>query len=281
MFGYININKGELKVKEFERYRAYYCGLCHALQARHGLPARLTLNYDMTFAVMLLSDLYDAEGTPKMSRCLVHPAQPHMTIQTPFSDYCADMNVLLAYYKCRDDWKDEQKADRLIYSGLLTPAYEKIKKQYPEKSACIAGCLKKLARAEEENCRDIDYVSGLFGRIMAAVFACRQDEWTKTLRRMGYHLGRFIYLLDAYEDLEKDKKEGNYNPLIPKSTEKDFEKSCETLLIMTMSECCRQFERLPLLENVDILRNILYSGVWYTYEKTKETRKKGKIEKND
>ena len=116
---------------------------------------------------------------------------------------------------------------------------------------------------------------------MAAVFACRQDEWTKTLRRMGYHLGRFIYLLDAYEDLEKDKKEGNYNPLIPKSIEKDFEKSCETLLIMTMSECCRQFERLPLLENVDILRNILYSGVWYTYEKTKETRKKGKIEKND
>lgn len=281
MFGYVNVNKGELKVKEFERYRAYYCGLCHALNERHGLPARLTLNYDMTFAVMLLSDLYDAEGKMEPRRCLVHPARPHPVISTPFSDYCADMNVLLAGYKCIDDWKDERRADRLLYAGLLEPACWRVRKQYPKRSAFIEKELKKLARAEKENCRDIDYVSGLFGRIMAAVLTWRQDEWAKTLELLGFHLGRFIYLLDAYEDLEKDEREGNYNPFSGNAENEEFEKSCETLMIMAMSECCRQFERLPLLENVDILRNILYSGVWYTYERTRENRKKGKIRDDD
>ena len=107
MFGYVLVNKPELKIKDFEKYRSYYCGLCHALGERHGTKGRLTLNYDMTFLIMILTDLYEIEERVTYGRCPVHPAKKHCSRRSSVTDYCADMCVLLAYYKCKDDWKDE------------------------------------------------------------------------------------------------------------------------------------------------------------------------------
>ena len=109
MFGYVLVNKPELKIKDFEKYRSYYCGLCHALGEMHGMAGRLTLNYDMTFLIMILTDLYETEETITYGRCPLHPARKHCARRSPVTDYCADMCVLLAYYKCKDDWDDEKK----------------------------------------------------------------------------------------------------------------------------------------------------------------------------
>jgi hypothetical protein len=133
-----------------------------------------------------------------------------------------------------------------------------------------------LHQAEKAGETDLDKVSGYFGEIMAEIFAYRKDEWEPTLRRMGFYLGKFIYLMDAYDDLERDKKTGSYNPLLPRADRPDFDEKCKELLTMMMAECSRSFEVLPILENLDILRNILYSGIWSRFNAITEEKEKKK-----
>ena len=109
MFGYISINRQELKVRELERYRAFYCGLCDTLRIRYGLGGQMTLTYDMTFLIILLSSLYELEEKKRSARCMVHPAKKHAQIKTAATRYAADMNMLLTYEHLMDDWADEKK----------------------------------------------------------------------------------------------------------------------------------------------------------------------------
>ena len=137
MFGYVLVNKPELKIKEFDSYRSWYCGLCRALNKRHGLVGRLTLNYDMTFLIMILADLYDENHECDCKRCLMHPMEKHCSVQTEATDYCADMCVLLAYYKCKDDWKDEHRLKSRLAMALLSRKAKRVAAQYPEKASFI------------------------------------------------------------------------------------------------------------------------------------------------
>lgn len=276
MFGYIIINKGDMKFKEFDVYHSYYCGLCSALKQKYGITGQFSLSYDMTFVVMLLSSLYEPETKLGQVKCAAHPFEKHTIRQNAFSDYGADMNVLLTYYKCRDDWEDERKFFRLAYGKLLCRAYRSVCLKYGEKAKKIAGLMRETAQGEKSLSQDIDYMAGLFGGIMGEVLAVREDEWQEGLKSMGNFLGKFIYLLDAYEDVEEDIKQERYNPLKRKFNTPDFEEEIKTILTMMMAECCREFEKLPIIENAEILRNILYSGVWYRYEMVHEKREAGK-----
>ena len=136
----------------------------------------------------------------------------------------------------------------------------------------IARELHKLTRLEQENSRDLDLVSGCFGRVTAELFAFRRDHWQNTLRRMGFYLGKFVYLMDAYEDLEEDLKAGRYNPLVDLSRRPDFEERIRTILCMMIADCCREFEQLPCLEDAGLLRNILYGGGWNRYKKLQQKK---------
>ena len=148
--------------------------------------------------------------------------------------------------------------------------------EYPRQAEAVQKYLLELSKTELENCRDIDQVSGLFGRICAELFVMQPDEWEDILRRMGFFLGKFIYLLDAWEDLEQDRKKGCYNPLYELSSQEGFEERFYQILTMMMAESSKAFERLPILEHTSILRNILYSGVWsrYYHKKTEHSDKK-------
>ena len=119
-------------------------------------------------------------------------------------------------------------------------------------------------------------MAGLFGDIMAEIFAWEPDAWELSLRKIGFFLGKFIYLMDAYEDVEKDIGNNSYNPLkeaFLQKTPEQFATECRTLLTMMMAECSREFEQLPILEDVEILRNILYAGVWSRYGQIRCSRK--------
>lgn len=274
MFGYIIINKEEMKFKEFDIYHSYYCGLCQKLKERYGKAGQMSLSYDMTFLLMLLTGLYEPETKVDMCRCVAHPFEKHVTRINPLTDYIADMNVLFTCYKCYDDWEDEKKLSGLIYGRLLEGKSGKLKELYAEKLRSVTAAMKDISDAEKAGDKDIDTMAGLFGRVMADIVVCRQDEWSDILSRFGFYLGKFIYLMDAYEDIEEDIRKGTYNPLKQKYGEPDFEEDCRTILMMMMSECCREFELLPIIENVEILRNILYSGVWSRYEAVRFEREK-------
>jgi len=272
MFGYIIVNKAEMKFKEFDVYHSFYCGICRELKKKYGVCGQISLSYDMTFLAILLTGLYEPQTQAGSCKCIAHPFENHETRQNIFTEYAADMNMLFAVYKCRDDWEDERKFLKLLYGRLLEGKTGKLKEIYAEKVRTINLLMQDFSEQEKSEEADIDTLAGLFGRVMAEVTAFREDEWAENLRRFGFFLGKFIYLCDAYEDVETDIKKGTPNPLKRKFESPDFEEECKTILMIMMSECCKEFEKLPILENVEILRNILYSGVWCRYEAVHEKR---------
>ena len=267
MFGYVTVCEPELKVKDLKKYRAYYCGLCRTLKEDYGFMGQMTLTYDMTFAVILLSSLYDTTTKHEEHRCKVHPAKRQHMLQNEITSYAAAMNVLLAYYHMEDDWQDDRKVSSLMTKSLIQGKAKKIIEKYPRQSEIIRKSLKELGECEHENSMDIDRAAGCFGRLMAELFVWKEDIWEKTLRKMGFYLGKFIYLMDAYEDLPEDRKKNRYNPLKELAKRPDYEAQMEQILRMMIAESTVRFEQLPCLVDVDILRNILYDGVWNHYNK--------------
>ena len=194
-------------------------------------------------------------------------------VDNEYIRYSADMNGILAYYNCLDDWQDDKK----LSAKLMARTYEKsladIEERYPRQAAAIRECLETLSRLEKENCRNPDEPAGVFGRLMAEVLTYREDLWAPSLRKMGDALGRFIYLMDAVVDYDRDKRKGKYNPFLAMGGPKDPAR-WEEYLVLTMGSATTEFEKLPLVQDKALLDNILYSGVWVTYRE----REKGKKE---
>lgn len=272
MFGYVVINEQELKVREVGVYRSYYCGLCRMLREQYGISGQMTLTYDMTFLILLLSDLYDAGDELGETRCIAHPFEKHATRCNEFTEYAADMNILLSYYSCLDDWSDEHKMHKLLASKLLKKKCTRAGADYGHKAAVIKDRLDRLHASEAEKETDIDKVAGYFGDIMSELFAVREDDWEVPLRQMGFYLGKFVYLMDAYDDLEKDMKSRSYNPFLAMKDDPELDEKVRQILTMMISRSCEAFELLPCVENLPILRNILYSGVWTRYNSVRAAR---------
>ncbi|MFP3155240.1 DUF5685 family protein [Lachnospiraceae bacterium ZAX-1] len=273
MFGYIIVNKPEMKFKEFDLYQSYYCGLCQTLRRQYGKIGQMTLSYDLTFLTLLLTSLYETDTKSDVCKCIAHPLQKHPYRENRFSAYAADMNLLLSYYQCMDDWIDERKYLKRAMAFFLKGKMGEITKCYPQKAEIVATMLEQIHKCEQGQEDNIDLVAGYFGQIMGEIFAVQNDEWESKLRHIGFFLGKYIYLMDAYEDIEKDRKTGNYNPLRKLYQTQKFEPECERILTMMMAECSKVFEKLPIVENIEILRNILYSGVWCRYEMVCKKRK--------
>lgn len=285
MFGYIYVNEQELKLKEHTAYRSFYCGLCHNLYQKYGRTAQMMLNYDLTFLALLLTSLYEPATVMEKRRCILHPVKQHPMVCNEAMEYAADMCVLLSYYKLKDDWEDEKKQTGRVAAGLLKSSYEKVKERYPRQAQAVEEDIRLLHEAEKENRREIDYVSGLNGHYLGEVFVWKEDAWADDLRTMGFYLGKFIYLMDALEDLERDEKHGNFNLFSEEGSVWGNRREEELRGILTdmMTQAARAFERLPVLENAGIIRNILYSGVWCKYMamKARQTEEETKKKKSN
>lgn len=273
MFGYIVMNKPEIKFKDYDVYRSFYCGLCRELKEKYGIAGQISLTYDMTFVLMLLSGLYEPPTQKGTTRCIIHPVRKHPVRRNEITEYAADMNILLSYYKCLDDWKDEKKIIRLAYAKLLEGKNKATVAAYQKKADAIIARLEELSSLEKAGETDLDRMAGCFGKIMEEILVYREDVWEAALRRMGFYLGKFIYLLDAYEDVEKDVENGSYNPFAQNYIMKGFEDEVRQILILMLAESCREFEKLPIIKYTDILRNILYSGVWCRFEAISKKRR--------
>lgn len=170
MFGYIVVHKPELKVREYETYRASYCGLCHSLKKQSGRIGQLTLSFDMTFLALLLTGLYEPETVTKSARCIAHPVEKHFYRENRYFDYAADMNALLTYYKCLDDWQDERKLTACLFGQALKGNVKKLAESNERQSRYLRDNLAALSAYEKEKQYDIDKTAGFFGAIMAELF---------------------------------------------------------------------------------------------------------------
>lgn len=268
MFGYININQKELSEEEKKIYGGYYCGLCRQLKESCGVKGQMLLNYDMTFMIVLLTGLYELEDEETDFTCALHPMNKRHARINDATRYAADMNVLLTYQNFEDDWKDDHSYSKKTFNRMIQKDYERIRGNYPRQTKAVEQYMKKLEEAERSKEKNVDLIAGLSGEMLGEIFAWREDNWAHELRCLGFYMGKFIYLMDAFEDLEEDAKKNEYNPLanMEKENGQDFNMLCKLILTSMMSECSKSFERMPILLHAGILRNILYSGVWCKYE---------------
>ena len=262
MFGYVNINRKDLDENRQKRFNSVYCGVCRRIREQSGSFSRLGLRYDIAFLSTLLMSLYEPEEVSGANACHFHPITKRPWVDNVYIRYGADMNVALACYKAQDDWHDDNKLSAKWLSGVFGKQMGRIEEKYPRQCGAIAACIAELSRLERENCPSPDETANCFGRLMAELFVMEEDFWSPTLRELGFHLGRFIYLLDAAVDFDRDKKQGKYNPYLAMGMETADWSRWEDYLVLTMAKCTECYERLPLVQDKDILDNVLYSGVW-------------------
>ena len=259
MFGYVMANVGELEKERRKRYTAVYCGICRGIRGQCSQVCRLALSYDMAFLSLLLMSLYEPEETGGKHACILHPARPWT--DNKYIRYGADMNVALAYYKALDDYEDEGKVTAKVLCNVFGKELERIQNTYPRQCQAIENSLNQLRKLEKENCSNPDQPAGCFGALMGELLVYEEDLWAPSLRKMGSALGRYIYLADAAVDYRRDAKKRQYNPFLAMGMGEDWD-AWEEFLVLAMSRCTDAYERLPLVQDKDILDNILYSGVW-------------------
>lgn len=277
MFGYVITNCKTLSDAERARFKAMYCGMCKTLHARYGNLGRFTLSYDMTFLAMVLSALYEPDETAGRERCVPHPVKPHDYLINPMMEYAVDLNIALAYHKCADNWQDDHNPAFAAAQKLLSAAYKKACAYRPAQCRAIESWMQEIRATESSGSEEIDPPVNLTGRMFGTLFRYDDGFWADTLYRMGDGLGRFIYFMDAYDDLEKDVRKKKFNPLKSIMHQHNYEEICKDALTMMMADCADAFEELPILKDADLIRNILYSGVWakYGYIQNQKAKRKG------
>ena len=266
MFGYILVNPKTLTKAEKARYRSAYCGLCRELRA-FGAIGRAALSYDMTFIALLLNSVYESEEKWGAERCVMRPVPAHRYFTSEATSYAADMNILFAYYDELDDWNDDHDRSAYVRSSKLERFLPAIRQKWPSQTEQTAECMDRLSQMERQNVLNPDLPANCFGELMGGILDWRGEgergvEPGAGLRRMGEALGRFLYLLDASNDLHADIVKEHYNPLIAQINT-DF----EPLLTMMIGECTREFEKIGPVRDAHLLRNVLYSGIWMKYRK--------------
>ena len=269
----MTVRKDELKFREFDRYRGFYCGLCRAIGQRCGKACRMALSFEMTFLSMLLTSLYEPETGSEMRRCAFHPIQKRLMLGNEAIDYCADLSALISYYDLRDGWEDEKRVDKLAESALLKTAAKRAGEALPRQREAVERYVAKLHAVEQKNDMNLDAAANLSGELLGELYVWKKDVYERDLRELGFYLGKFIYLCDSFEDVEQDIEKKNYNPLIERFERPEFEAESRAMLEDMMARACRAFECLPLLEDAPIMRNILYSGIWLRFESACERRK--------
>ena len=276
MLGFVTANIVDLSDSEKERYKAFYCGLCHMLKERSGTFARMCLSYDLTFLIMLFGSLYEPVEERRSVPCPAHPLKPRDAILTEHTPYAADMAVTLAYYKCLDDWNDEGKRSARRMNRMLEKPCRSAVERWPRQCEAIETGLERIAEiegqafdaeeaGEEPRSDDVgpDEAARLFGAILGSIFVYDEDDiWADALWRLGAKLGRFIYFMDAAVDLDEDIKHDRYNPY--RSLDLDAERM-RTLLMHLIGETADEFERLPLERDLRTMRSVLYAGVWQQF----------------
>lgn len=272
MFGYIVPCKNQLGQEGFEAFGAYYCGLCKSMGRQCSQASRLGLSYDVSFLAMLLSAVTGDEHVEKEERCAAHPFKKRMCVKQDRSvDYGACVGVMLMYLKLLDDWRDERSIKALLGMALLYTGARRARKKYPSEYEFIRKCLDELSAMEAANDTDVDRAADCFAKILQRLFAPDYitDKGTRRiLDWFGYNIGRWIFVIDAANDLEKDNESGAYNPLLGgfdggdiAEYRKAVAKQLEVSLTYTLGNAAAAFDLLELRRGNDALNAIIYDSL--------------------
>ncbi len=273
MFGYVKAHKGELRMWEYETYKAVYCSLCRQLGKTYGPFSRLTLNYDFTFLAVLSLSLKEGCCNFESKRCAFNPLKKCKYVKSAGSDLslAAGAAMVMLYYKLLDNVEDSKGFKKLGYK-LLIPLFKskhkKAKKLYPHIDEIVEEYISRQAALEKAGCTNLDEIAEPTSNALGKIFElCSENEsQQRVLYRVGYCMGKWIYLIDCGADIEKDIKHGNYNPIkgeIPKGADPlEYAKERLTpVLNSCISDCGLSFQLLDIKKYKGILENIIYLGL--------------------
>lgn len=269
MFGYVLPLREELRVKDWERFRQTYCGLCRTMGRRCSQPSRLLLSYDFTFLALLLG----ADAPARRCRCPVAPCRGRLCMgQNAALELAADESMILSWWKLQDQLRDEQGAKRLAAGGLLRvyrSAYQGAARRQRAFDERVRTQLRRLQALEEEGCPSLDRPSDAFARILtAAVPESGDSPRDRAMEQLLYHVGRWIYLVDAWDDAAEDLKRGGYNPILlrfglsePPTGDSPAGEQVERTLLHSANLALSALRLLEEGPNTPILENILRWGL--------------------
>jgi hypothetical protein len=247
---------------ELAEYRAHYCGVCKAIGKRYGPAERLALSYDCAFLAAFLSAL-GGGATYARGNCgpRCYRGKRPIANASPALDYAADVNVLLAWYKAADDLLDEKRVSSLASRAALRPAYKKAARRHPQLDAELAGHMERLRTAEREKTASTDEPSDAFGQFLSAVIrhAPTVPESEKAACGwMFYNIGKWVYLIDAWDDREKDRKSGGYNPFVLTGMERE---TAGFLMNITLAEAGKAYDLITIDPPNGLIDNVMQLGL--------------------
>jgi len=272
MFGYVKTDKGELKVKEYELYRGLYCSLCKALSKRYGVLSRFILSYDMTFLVLVRLCEKGKAPSFKGGRCPFNPAKKcsYCTNAEEEFDFVCAAAILMFYYKVKDNINDSRLFKKLFFYLLLPFAAlkrKKAKKLFPSLDELIFESMKRQGEAEKENTSSADKAAHSSADALGKIFSFELHEKKNEFYRFGYFVGRWVYLIDALDDIESDIKSGSFNVFVNKYSLKTKElpeeakHEIKSTLNQSSAEAAAAFKSTGCTFLGEIIENILFGGM--------------------
>lgn len=269
MFGYIKPFKPELKMREYENYRSAYCGLCNALRRQYGLLSRFIVNYDFTFVALALEAAGNCKSEVKKKRCIACPSGRNCKLSDVY-DKTADVSIILFYLKLCDDVSDmgffkgffKSRIPRLV----LKPAYRRATKKNPRYAECASRLYSELSLLEAARIPSIDEPADKFAKMLEAL-ADGTGENARILSQMLYHIGRFVYIIDALDDIAEDAKRDEYNPIAERFgvfsgiLPEEIKEEVLVTLAHSRDAVRLAFDLLSESENTGLIKNIIELGM--------------------
>lgn len=300
MLGYVQIYKPELKVREYDVYQGYYCGICKYIGENFGQLPRAALSYDAAFLALMLACISDAKDNIKWEHCVVHPMAKRSVISNDAIAYAGDVMLLLAWYKLEDDARDDGSVKAKAAMLTMKKKFKEISRRHSGLCLEIENRLKELHELEEAKCESLDQVCEPFALIMRAIFSQgakllhkkRMGEEFAALHQsfanIGYHLGKWIYLMDAADDISENLEKGSYNPLLYRygyetieTGEEFYDRIKEKVsfnLFHYLAVISQLVDRMDIKKNKGIIDNIIYFGL---NRKTEEVLKGKTVDESD
>lgn len=273
MTGYIKAFKPELKIKDYEIYKGVYCSACRALGRLYSPLAQLLLSFDFTFLSLLRMAVEPQCPSFTEGRCCYNPAKKCLKCSdTAEIERSADIVILISYYKLRDDIEDSGFFKSMLLRLLIPVAklmHRKAALRQPFLNAAIKAAMEEQSRLERSGDVSLDIAADPSAKALAAVFSQGYyGDDKQLLWRLGYMLGRWVYLVDAADDLKDDIKSGSFNPFKAKfptresAESKEFSDYAAGILNMTAGEVAAVFENLTFYRFKDIIENVIYDGIY-------------------
>ena len=264
MFGNVLIDKPNILIKDYETYRAYYCGVCKSIGKEYGTLLRLTLNYDIVLLALLGYNYERIEPIYLSEHCITHPLRKVPTIKNnEVLTRVADINIILGYYKATDDVLDENK--HRLWKSTIATKLKKARKKLPEFDKAVKEGYEKIRTSEKEK-RPAERIADLFGQIMMACADALTSKGDAKLKKLLYYVGKWVYYIDALEDIKEDFEKKRYNPFLRKDTVwsdtvfTEVEKEARPCLYDCIDRIIEVYNTMEIKFGEGALSNIVYRG---------------------